>query len=93
MDVTMFRFNRSIFKTGNAKWNTWWSDRSKRFWIVQLNDAWHFFKMWMIVFLLLAVISYQPILKWYIDFWVYGLVWNVGFNLCFDVGFIKDEDE
>jgi hypothetical protein len=90
MDTTMFRFDTSIFKSDNTKWNTWWSDRSKRFWIVQLNDGWHHFKMWMIVFFILAVISYQPIWTWYIDFWVYGLVWNLVFNLFFDIVWRKN---
>ncbi len=90
MDVTMFRYSNSIFYTDNPFWKTWWSDRAKRFWIVQLNDAWHFFKMWMIVFFILAVVFYKPIYIFYIDFWVYGLIWNVVFNLFFDVIWLKE---
>ncbi|NLH60103.1 MAG: hypothetical protein GX452_01705 [Ignavibacteriales bacterium] len=85
MDTTMFRFNTSIFKTDNQWWNTWWSDRSKRFWIVQLNDGWHFLKMWVVVFIILAIVFYQPIFIYYIDFWIYGLVWNLMFNLGYDI--------
>ena len=91
MDVTMFRFDKSIFKTTNTKWNTWWSDRSKRFWIVQLNDGWHFFKMLMIGFFILAIIGYTPIFNIYIDFVIYSLAWNLIFNLFFDVIWLRQQ--
>ncbi len=93
IDTLMFRFDTSIFKTDNSKWNTWWSDRSKRFWIVQLNDGWHFFKMWMVVFVILAIVFYQPIFIYYIDFWIYGLVWNLVFNLGYDILWRKSESD
>ena len=91
MDVTMFRFNRSIFKTNNEKRNTWWSDRAKRFWIVQLNDAWHFFKMLMIGFLIIAILLYSPIVNIYIDFIIFAIVWNLIFNLFFDIVWRKND--
>lgn len=93
IDTLMFRFDTSIFKSNNVKCNTWWSDRSKRFWIVQLNDGWHFFKMWMVVFIILAIVFYQPIYKYYVDFWIYGLVWNLVFNLGYDILWRKSESE
>lgn len=100
IDTLMFRFDTSIFKTTNEKCNTWWSDRSKRIWIVQLNDGWHFFKMLMIVFIILAIILYSPIPLFGIWIWdnliyffAYGLVWNVVFNLFFDFLWRKSESE
>lgn len=95
MDVSMFRFDKSILKTDNQKWDEWWSDRRKRlYWgkhfLQQLNDAWHFFKMWMIVFFILAIIFYKPMFAFYVDFWIYGIAWNLIFNLFFDHILIKE---
>jgi len=90
IDALMFRFDTSIFKTDNSKWNTWWSDRSKRIWIVQLNDGWHFFKMLMIGFLIIAILLYSPIFNLWLDFVLFALVWNVVFNLFFDIFWRKN---
>lgn len=91
MDTTMFRFDTSIFKTDNVWWNTWWSDRSKRYWIVQLNDGWHFFKMLMIGFFIIAILLYSPIVNIYIDFIIFAIVWNLIFNLFFDIVWRKND--
>lgn len=101
MDVTMFKFDKSVFKTDNEKWNRWWSDRSHRFWIIQLNDGWHHSKMWMVFFLILAVLSHTH-LKYFWDSWnitlliefiFYALVWNLSFNFCYDHLFIRKEKQ
>lgn len=89
MDVTMYRFDISIFKIKNEKWNTWWSDRSKRFWIVQLNDGWHLCKMLMIGFFIIAIVLYEPIVNMYADFVIYSIAWNAIFNLFFDVIWLR----
>jgi len=56
---------------------------------VQLTDAWHFFKTLMIVFLALSVITFDNTItsSWYgylIIFVVYGLIWNLWFNLFYN---------
>ncbi len=101
MDVVKYKYDMSIFKTDNPFWHLWWSSTAKRRKIIQLNDAWHFFKMWMVVFFIIAIIYYTPLVTYFhydilnklCDFFAFGILWNLGFNLCYDVVFIKDKDE
>jgi hypothetical protein len=43
------------------------------------TDAWHLFKSLMIVFLVSAIIFYDPIFCILIDFIIFGIAWNVVF--------------
>lgn len=43
------------------------------------TDAWHLFKSLMIVFLVSAIIFYDPIFCMLIDFIIFGITWNVVF--------------
>jgi hypothetical protein len=45
---------------------------------VVLTDAWHFFKSGMICLLIAAIFFYKPMYGW-IDFLIYGGVWNITF--------------
>lgn len=69
---------------------------------VQLYDIWHFAKMWMIVFFILATLfaafaitigfDYTNWISWILlvsSFIYYGLCWNVIFNLFYDKIFIR----
>lgn len=92
MDVSMFNFENSILKSKNNIWNDWWKDRTHKFWILQLNDGWHFCKMFMIGFVVISVVLYEPIIRipdylflsLLIDFAIYSAVWIVAFNLFYD---------
>jgi hypothetical protein len=59
---------------------------------VQFTDSWHLFKMLMIIFIVLSIITYNgflyvflkslqlPLLRW-IELSIYGTIWNVTFSL------------
>lgn len=61
---------------------------------VQLTDAFHFFKMLMIIFICASIVTYSPcalfldcgsvILSQLIIFSIYGIVWNLSFSLFYD---------
>ena len=92
MDVSMFNFENSILKSKNNIWNDWWTDRTHKFWILQLNDGWHFCKMLMVGFIVISIVLYEPIVRLpeylftslVIDFLIYSVVWIVVFNLFYD---------
>jgi hypothetical protein len=44
------------------------------------NDAWHFFKSLMIIFLALSVVFHKQQFCILIDFLIFGFIWNVIFN-------------
>ena len=51
---------------------------------VQLTDSFHFFKMLLIVFICLSIVTYKPIINMLLDVLIYGTVWNITFSLFFD---------
>jgi len=56
---------------------------------VQLTDAWHFFKMFMIVFLSASVVTFVNTISdisysELIYFFIYGVLWNLWFNLFYN---------
>lgn len=67
--------------------------RKKLFWKINIpstfTDAWHFTKSSMIVFLIAAIVLYTPVFGLFIDFSVLGLIWNLTFNLFYNVILIK----
>ena len=64
---------------------------------VQLTDAFHFFKMWMIIFICGAIAFYHPITAlvqygWFIypiTILVLGTIWNLTFSLFYNKILIK----
>ena len=63
-------------KKGRVKW--FWKINKP----VQITDAWHFFKMLMIVFMCgAASISFTKPGYWIIYFIAFGLIWNNTFSL------------
>jgi hypothetical protein len=56
---------------------------------VQLTDSFHLFKMLMIVFICLSIVTFKPLFNWWIDFTLFGLVWNLIFNLFYNKILIK----
>ena len=65
-----------ISKFGRRRWNGFIVP-------VQLCDLWHFSKMWMVIFLCLSIVVYEPIFGLFIDFCIFGLAWNINFSLYF----------
>lgn len=76
------------YSKGRVKW---FFDLNKP---VQLTDAFHFFKMWMVLFISLSIITFNKCLvlincryEWYnflILLSIYGTVWNVTFSLFYN---------
>lgn len=56
---------------------------------VQLTDSFHLFKMLMIVFICLSIVTFKPLFNWWIDFTLFGLVWNLIFNLFYNKILLK----
>lgn len=52
---------------------------------VQLTDSWHFFKMWMIIFICLAISMQSNVIHPAVDWIFYGLLWNGSFSLLYNV--------
>lgn len=50
---------------------------------VQFTDAWHFFKMLMLIFIALAIITYEKPEDYLvvIDFILIGFIWNLTFSV------------
>jgi len=84
-------YSRSIFSRLNPKW---WSKVVSWEYVKFLPltkyrpDAWHLAKSFMVIFLVLAVVTYttwQPV----VDFLALGFLWNATFNLFYNHIFYK----
>jgi len=99
MDKHQFHYYKSLFAhSANTffapdGWRNKYIDRDPsegRIQIAGINvhpallDIWHFCKSGMVIMLSLSVVFYEPIFEWYIDFVIYGLVWNITFSLFFN---------
>ena len=54
---------------------------------VQLTDSWHFFKMLMIIFICVSIITFNfvyPLYLFPILLLVYGIIWNLTFSLFYN---------
>lgn len=84
-------FLLSIFKNLNK--NFWYKrvswEFSKKVFGYKL-DAWHISKSLMIIFFALAIIFYNPYIP-VVDFIIFGIVWNLTFNLFYNHIFLKSE--
>jgi hypothetical protein len=61
---------------------------------VQFTDSWHLFKMFMIIFICLSIVFFESTpgcnWLWYLlMFIVYGIAWNLTFNLFYNKLLIK----
>ncbi len=56
---------------------------------VQLTDAWHFFKMLMIIFICMTIVFYKPFISPPVDILFLGVIFNVTFSLCYNKLFKK----
>ena len=78
-------FNKSVFNHFDVKFwlkEVSWQYATKIFgWKF---DAWHVAKSLMLSFTLLAACLYSPILGGVFDFLLFGIVWNLTFNLFYN---------
>lgn len=57
---------------------------------VQLTDAFHFFKMWMIIFICLSIVCFdcyfiKDTISFLLFFIIYGVLWNSSFSLFYNI--------
>ena len=52
-------------------------------------DAWHLFKSLMIIFLVLSVLTFNSNYEWWIMLIIYGVNWNITFNIFYNNLLIK----
>lgn len=76
------QFNQSIFK--RLKKGFWCKTESASRPFIRFTkyrpDAWHLAKSLMVIFICLAIIFYKPLFP-IIDFCIFGICWNIFFNL------------
>lgn len=106
MDVTQFHFWRSIFNNdifrarwwnGSVSWRNKYVNgdvkQGRTNTPVWFTDAFHFFKSSMIIYLTLAIVSYDIMINPLIDFLILGLTWNTFFSLFYKHIFKKETYE
>ncbi len=72
---------------GRVKWNIFGLKINRP---VQITDAWHFFKMLMIVLAVFSAVFYIPVFsKWWMDIILFGIVWNSIFALFYNKVLLK----
>jgi len=81
MDTIAFHFSRSIFK--HSTW-FWTVDKYRMKVGGYPVNAWHLAKSLMIMLMVVGAMLYEPIVNPYSDFFIYGIVWNVFFNIMFN---------
>jgi hypothetical protein len=75
-------FFKSIFK--NLPPQFWymhqsWKNALKIFWY--RVDAWHLFQSAAVVMLITAIVIHDPVLQWYYEIVIGGMIWNISFSL------------
>ena len=98
------KFNNEKWWNGEISWKNKYIDgdysKGRVKWFfglnkpVQLTDAFHFFKMWMIIFICLSIITFDKCLgficlnyNWYVFLIIlglYGTIWNITFSLFYN---------
>ena len=89
-------FNAAMDKVENEKfYSSIFKNLNERFWYKRISwkyakmvggyrfDAWHLFKSAMIILIAISIITYQSIIGFY-DIAIYGIVWNLTFNLFYN---------
>lgn len=83
---TIISFNNSVFRNLNQSfWCKVNSSEKPFFTFTKYRiSGWHLAKSLMIILFALAIVLYQPIFNWCIDFLIVGMIWNITFNLCYN---------
>ena len=85
MDKLAWHFEKSCFAELDPKfWNPNVSWKFARKIFGYKIDAWHLFKSMMIICIALFVLNYNEMFGFWIDFIIFGLVWNGIFNIYFN---------
>ena len=91
-------FNAVMDRTGDvvAFRNSVFRHKNIRFWSKEISwafakkifgwkfDAWHIAKSAMITLLIAGAVLYRPVFNPIPDFFIYGVLWNATFNLCYN---------
>lgn len=81
-------YNKSIFRSLPTQF--WCKDVSWKYAMKVFGwkgDAWHIFKSFMIVFMAATVIFYTPVFRPWLNILILGCLWNLTFNLFYNVIF------
>ena len=70
------------------KWKSGKRENGERFFgsstiFVAFIDGWHLIKLLMLLSFVGTVVSYTPILNWYMDIVIYAIIWFVFFELSY----------
>ena len=88
MDTLKDHYSSSIFKNWDEDfWNPAisWQNKYKTWIPDAFTDGWHWVKLFDIVIILLAIVSYERIFEWWIlDFLLFGIIRNVSFSLFYN---------
>lgn len=100
-NVSVFRFwhNQQWINPELSSQNKWeyidgvWTGRERFFgsstFLVFVTDLWHFSKFIMLLLMCAAVVFYQPIFKWYVDWPLMYLCFTVTFEIFYSKIFLK----
>lgn len=56
--------------------------------LVFLTDMWHLCKTSMLFFLSIAIVKYEPMVVWYLDFIIYWIAFGTSFTIFYDYLFL-----
>lgn len=83
-DTLRDHFDTSVFKWKNPKW---WNPVISWKYVGYIRftkyhpDAWHLCNSGMIIFFSLAIAFHRPVIQWYYEWAIAGVVFNLVFNL------------
>jgi len=93
------KFNNPKFWDAGESWKNKYIDgdftKGRRKWLfgmnvpVQVTDAWHLFKTFMIIGICSSIIVYDPGIHPLVDLLILGIVWNSTFSLFYNKIFSK----
>ena len=87
MDTLFDHFTTSIFRNLNPDfWDPMvsWKHCNVIPIIQYPIDAWHLMKSGMVIIICFSIVLYTPIINIYVDFLIFGVLWNIIFNLFFN---------
>jgi len=103
MDALKTHYSTSIFSTWknqswvnpSLSWTNKWKPKSKigdlimSTVLVFLTDMWHFCKFLMLFSIMFAIVFYQPIVVWYVDFFILHAAFSLPFELFYSKILVK----
>lgn len=88
MDNTAHHWYKSVFNKLNPNfWNPLVSCNTAKYipFTRYKVDSWHIFKSLCIVFTVIGIVTYKTIINQYVDVLIFGLAWNVTFDLFYTI--------